>query len=119
MSTEPGPAPTNEPLNPVAEFNQWYLREVDRGSLYVVAPTLGLFAVTLATFGAEVALILIPWLSVYPIAIGATQQTVVLGAIFAALSVFLVELRTFFTQGLLYRFLTRPKRDRRKKTEAV
>ncbi|MFZ1022524.1 MAG: hypothetical protein WAN87_00105 [Thermoplasmata archaeon] len=77
--------------------------------------SVALFLIIVATLVIQVALVFILWLSVYPLASGATEKTIVLVAIFGALAVFLGELSTVFSSSLVYLFLTRSRCGRRTK----
>jgi len=116
VASQPETAPPRGSADTVADFDRWFNAELSKGKLHAIVSMWILFVVTVGIFAAQIALILILWLEIYPLASGATERTVVLGAIFAALSVFLVELRSVALSGLLYRFLVRPRRRRRSKT---
>lgn len=103
-------------MPPQEELSRWLKRELDRGSLGVTIASVALFVIVLATLAIQVALIVLLAYSIYPLASGATEKTIVLVAIFGALAVFLGELSAVFSSSLAYLFLTRPRRRKRQTT---
>jgi hypothetical protein len=111
MTDSVPPTPEDTP----AEYTRWVSREFDKGNLGVIIASGVMFAIIVATLAIQVGLVLVLWAYVYPIAVGATEKTVVLVSIFGGLAVFLGELNTVFQRGLVFQFLSRPRKRVRTK----
>lgn len=102
--------PNPSPADMLVEWDHWFDRRLSRGDPGIVAASIVVFVTLVATLALQIVLVILLAFFVYPEAAGAAERTVVLVALFAALSVFFVEIRTTFTQVIVYRFLTRPRR---------